>query len=105
MSGQVKPSKTELEDNSVGSHSQLVMLACVADRLTTSLADVVRAAGYRSAHVETIGHMLADFNKVAEPVISGLRYAMRNIPTVNGVQTSNEHIMIPPDLPLAKNIL
>ncbi|CAH8487481.1 unnamed protein product [Schistosoma turkestanicum] len=97
ISGKMKPSKTE---SSFGSHSNLILLACIADRLTSALADVVRAAGYRSAQLRSVGHLLNNFNQAAEPVAYGLQHTMRTLESSQndtGVPSAN--------LTLAKSIL
>ncbi|CAH8495829.1 unnamed protein product [Heterobilharzia americana] len=103
ISGQMKPSKTD----SFGSHSNLILLACVADRLTSALADVVRAAGYRSAQIRSIGHLLTNFNQAAEPVAFGLQQAMRTLESgQNEITGSNNVSAIPSsNLALGKAIL
>ncbi|TNN09176.1 Talin-2 isoform 2, partial [Schistosoma japonicum] len=98
VSGKMKSIQTE---SSFGSHSNLILLACIADRLTSALADVVRAAGYRSAHIRSIGHLLNDFNQSAEPVAYGLQYAMRTLES-----SQKDTGMVPSaNLTLAKSLL
>ncbi|XP_018650130.1 LOW QUALITY PROTEIN: putative talin [Schistosoma mansoni] len=97
VSGKMKPSQIE---SSFGSHSNLILLACIADRLTSAVADVVRAAGYRSAQLRSIGHLLNNFNQAAEPVAYGLQYAMRTLES-----SQNDSSIPSANLTLAKSLL
>ncbi|CAH8519709.1 unnamed protein product [Schistosoma rodhaini] len=97
VSGKMKPSQIE---SSFGSHSNLILLACIADRLTSAVADVVRAAGYRSAQLRSIGHLLNNFNQAAEPVAYGLQYAMRTLES-----SQNDSGIPSANLTLAKSLL
>ncbi|CAH8840774.1 unnamed protein product [Trichobilharzia szidati] len=102
VSGQMKPSKTD----SFGSHSNLTLLACIADRLTSALADVVRAAGYRSAQMRSIGHLLANFNQAAEPVAVNLQHAMHTLDSnQNDTKVNNLSGIPSSNLTLGKSIL
>ncbi|KER27976.1 hypothetical protein T265_05098 [Opisthorchis viverrini] len=92
------------DPHQVGGDSQLVQLAYTADRITTSLAEVVRAAGVRGIPMETTGNLLDGLTQTGYPVAGGLRYAMRTLDT-GGLQRPVEYDQSTPEVSLYTAVL
>ncbi|TGZ47820.1 hypothetical protein CRM22_011014 [Opisthorchis felineus] len=88
----------------VGGDSQLVQLAYTADRITTTLAEVVRAAGVRGIPMETTGNLLDGLTQTGYPVAVGLRYAMRTLDT-GSLQRPVEYDQSTPEISLYTAVL
>ncbi|CAH8606511.1 unnamed protein product [Dicrocoelium dendriticum] len=73
--------KQEASTKAIGSDSQVIRLAHVADRITCALAEVVRAAGGRGAPLDYAVSLLHGLVCTGQPLVAGLRYAMRTVDT------------------------